>query len=66
MKGWLLKYATAEWNAENAEKLVGSLKFPTQKFITIDDRAICFQGDFDALKSEELMKFKPWHKRDRT
>jgi hypothetical protein len=68
MKGWLRKHATEEWGDADAEKFVGSLKFPTQKpyaFLMIDDRAICFQGDFGALAPKELLNFKPWHKRDR-
>ena len=68
MKEWLLKHAKDEWGDAAAEKFIGSLKFPTQKpyaFLMIDDRAICFQGKFDELDSEELLNFKPWHKRDR-
>lgn len=40
------------------------LKFPTQKpaaFLTIDDRAICFDGVFPT--TEEMMAFKPWNKK---
>lgn len=39
------------------------LEFPTQKpaaFLTIDDRAICFQGIFPAL--EQIKSFKAWNK----
>ena len=32
-------------------------------FLTIDDRAICFQGDWIALDPKELLEFKPWNKR---
>lgn len=41
----------------------GILEFPTQKppaFLTIDDRAICFTGEFPT--TEEMMNFKPWNK----
>jgi hypothetical protein len=70
MKAWLLKHATDEWggDAEFARTFVEALKFPTQKpyaFLMIDDRAICFQGKFDELDPKELLKFKPWNKRDR-
>lgn len=40
------------------------LKFPTKKpaaFLTIDDRAICFNGTFPT--SEEMLAFKPWNKK---
>lgn len=39
------------------------LKFPTKKpaaFLTIDDRAFCFKGEFPVAK--DLLKFKPWNK----
>ncbi len=40
------------------------LKFPTEKppaFLTIDDRAICFDGTWP--EPQELLKFQPWNKR---
>ena len=40
------------------------IKFPTQKpaaFLTIDDRAICFEGTFPTL--EEMSSFIPWNKK---
>src|SRR5688572_11699371 len=43
----------------------GILKFPTQKpaaFLTIDDRAICFEGRFPT--ASEMLEFKPWNKRE--
>lgn len=39
------------------------LKFPTKKpaaYLTIDDRAICFNGTFPTI--EEMNNFKPWYK----
>lgn len=41
------------------------LEFSASKppaFLTIDDRAICFNGDWSALDPAELLKFKPWNK----
>lgn len=41
------------------------LKFPTSKpptFLTLDDRAICFDGQFPT--SEDMLGFESWQKRD--
>jgi hypothetical protein len=41
------------------------LRFPTQKpaaFMTIDDRAICFTGEWPDL--DLIDQFKPWNKRE--
>lgn len=59
MKDWLVKHGLP-W------QYIGDdiLKFPTQKppaFLTIDDRAICFNGKFPT--EAEMMAFKPWNKR---
>ena len=43
--------------------IMGDIKFPTKKpraFLTIDDRALCFNGIFP--KPEELLDFKPWYR----
>jgi hypothetical protein len=40
------------------------ISFPTQKpaaFLTIDDRAICFDGNFPDMES--INNFKPWNKK---
>lgn len=45
----------------------GLLQWPTEKpaaFLSIDDRAIQFDGDWSALDPVELLDFKPWNKRE--
>lgn len=32
-------------------------------FLTINDRAICFEGNWDDLEAADLLHFKPWNKR---
>ena len=46
-------------------RLLKEIKFPTKKppaFLTIDDRAICFTGEFP--DTADLMEFKPWYEDD--
>lgn len=59
MRAWLLKHGMPREYLSD-----GILKFPTQKpaaFLTIDDRAICFDGTFPT--TEQMMAFKPWNKK---
>jgi hypothetical protein len=32
-------------------------------FMTIDDRAFCFEGDWSEIEPADLLNFKPWNKR---
>lgn len=60
MKRWLIKHGLPRQYITD-----GILKFPTKKppaFLTIDDRAICFNGKFPT--AQEMMAFKPWYKRE--
>ena len=59
MQEWLIRHGN--FKPEEVEQI----KFPTQKpaaFLTIDDRAICFDGNFPTR--ETMAAFKPWNKRD--
>ncbi len=56
MKEWLVGHGLPRQYLE-------VLEFPSQKpaaYLTIDDRAICFNGTFPT--TEEMLNFKPWNK----
>ena len=45
---------------------IEGLEWPTEKpaaFVTIDDRALCFNGDWGSYDPEWLLGFKPWNKK---
>jgi hypothetical protein len=68
MQSWLETHAAHEWgDLDFARQFVAAFKFPTQKpaaFLTIDDRAVCFEGDWGELDPCELLNFRPWNKRE--
>lgn len=52
---------------ENLDAFVHELHFSSEKppaFLTVDDRAVVFNGRFDVLEPSWLLKFKPWNKRE--
>jgi hypothetical protein len=71
MWAWMAKYSALEFDAEHPMAYVGTdhpypIIFAYEKpsaFLTIDDRAICFEGDWHELDPAGLLGFKPWNKR---
>jgi hypothetical protein len=66
MKRWLREHAGSCWHETPAGPGLEDVRFVTEKpaaFLTIDDRAICFEGDWSVLDPAALLNFKPWNKR---
>jgi hypothetical protein len=58
MKEWLLKH-------DLPVSVLSLIDFPTEKppaFLTVDDRAICFDGDYETL-FHKIDNFKVWYKK---
>ena len=68
MRKWLAMHALYMLGPEHPMATGESdVEFSNEKpaaFLTIDDRAITFHGDFTTLSPEELLKFEPWNKRE--
>lgn len=64
---WLLDDDSGRIQNEVFKFVDQNLSFPTEKpaaYLTIDDRAICFNGDFDEVSPNKIRAFQPWYKRD--
>jgi hypothetical protein len=64
MKAWLNEHMATIWNHEQIFAIMGDIQWPTEKpaaFLTIDDRALTFTGEWPDAKS--LLDSKPWNKR---
>jgi|GEM_PF-3255871 len=67
MKAWMVEHGlNRAWFAGTPGD--GGIKFPLKKppaFVTIDDRAICFNGTPEGL-TEQIHNFKPWMKKEQS
>lgn len=74
MRTWMIMHSLGEFGPRHPMSELRSdldleheypIKFAYEKpaaFLTIDDRAVCFNGNFDVLSPKELLDFKPWNK----
>ena len=68
MQEWLGRHFRAHWAADRTrcDDILAEIDWPIEKpaaFLTIDDRALCFTGDWSSFKPSALLAFKPWNKR---
>lgn len=62
-----MRHAIREWqiDAGIGVSILSFLAFPSEKppaFLTIDDRAVCFDGTFPDIP--RLLAFQPWNKKE--
>jgi len=63
-----MRKALTEWfeqaGEENSLRFINAIEFSSEKpaaYLTIDDRAICFTGQFPSIETME--EFRPWYKK---
>lgn len=64
MKKWLRHHAGQTWHETPDGPGLEDVRFPASKpaaFVSIDDRALTFDGTWPAINS--LKEFQPWNKR---
>jgi hypothetical protein len=62
-------FAGAPSDMDKTEAVLSAISFPTSKpaaFLTIDDRALCFTGNWADFYPQDLLEFKPWNKRSKS
>jgi len=65
MSQWMLEKMTAWWGDREGEKPVLTIEYMSEKppaFLTIDDRALTFTGNWDLFDPQTLINFKPWNR----
>lgn len=74
MRYWMIGYAIDEfghdhpmsgWHLGGPDYPIGFAYEKPAAFLTIDDRALCFEGDWSEIEPADLLNFKPWNKRQK-
>jgi hypothetical protein len=71
MKLWMMEHSKTDFDADHpmvGQGLVDAypIDFAAEKpaaFLTIDDRAVTFEGDWSEFDPAAMLDFKPWNKR---
>ena len=71
MRYWMAAHSADEFGHDHpmaeGRNFAYPITFAHEKpaaFLTIDDRAFCFEGDWSDLDPADLLSFKPWNKRN--
>ena len=67
MREYVARHAALELGFEHPMAFASGspVQFPDHKpaaLLTIDDRCVCFRGDWSALDPRELLDFRPWNR----
>lgn len=66
MQFWLKCQCYKVMEQPAADELLAKITWPTEKppaMVTIDDRALCFTGNWVDFPISDLLAFQPWNKR---
>lgn len=69
VNNWLSREPEKMWRETSSECVamyMMEISWPKEKppaFLTIDDRALCFDGDWGKFDPDKLFAFKPWNKK---
>lgn len=69
MLRWLEKHFREHWASDRtrADDILAEIQWPMEKppaMITIDDRALTFNGQWADYDPKNLLRFQPWNKRE--
>lgn len=71
MRHWMADHSAAEFGPDHPmakrhlidDYPIGFAHEKPPAFLTIDDRALTFEGDWNEIDAADLLNFKPWNKR---